>query len=63
MKRAFTTIDLVLVADCWGALNQHNAVSREGRNPVGWAFELGTGAAVDAVPPQGARILQGYLQP
>jgi len=62
-KGSFTRFDLVLVADCWGALNPHNPVSREGRNPVGWAFELGTGADVDAVPPQGARMLQPYLNP
>jgi hypothetical protein len=62
-KGAFTRFDVVLIAECWGALNQHNAVSREGRNPVGFAFELGTGAAVDSVPPQGARMLQPYLQP
>ena len=62
-KAAFTRFDLVLIADCWGALNGHNAISREGRNPVGFAFELGTGADVDHVPPQGARILQGYLKP
>ena len=62
-KKTFDRFDLVLVAECWGALNGHNAVSREGRNPVGFAFELGTGADVDRVPPQGARILQPYLQP
>ena len=62
-KNAFDRFDLVLIADCWGALNGHNAVSREGRNPVGFAFELGTGADVDNVPPQGARILQAYLKP
>lgn len=62
-KGAFSRLDLVLVADCWGALNAHNPMSREGRNPVGFAFELGTGADVDRVPPQGARVLQPYLQP
>lgn len=62
-KKAFDRFDLVLVADCWGALNGHNAVSREGRNPVGFVFELGTGADVDNVPPQGARVLQSYLKP
>ena len=62
-KNAFDRIDLVLIAECWGALNGHNPVSREGRNPVGFAFELGTGADVDNVPPQGARILQAYLKP
>jgi hypothetical protein len=62
-KRVFTRFDVVLVAECWGALNTHNPTSREGRNPVGFAFELGTGAEVDAVPPQGARMLQPYLQP
>ncbi len=62
-KGSFDRFDLVLVADCWGALNPHNAVSRKGRNPVGFAFELGTGADVDRVPPQGARLLQAYLNP
>lgn len=62
-KGAFDRFDLVLVADSWGALNAHNAVSRQGRNPVGFAFELGTGADVDRVPPQGARVLQPYLNP
>src|SRR6185436_21145865 len=62
-RNAFDRFDLVLVAECWGALNGHNAVSRDGRNPVGFAFELGTGAEVDNVPPQGARILQAYLKP
>jgi hypothetical protein len=62
-KNAFDRFDLVLIADSWGALNGHNAVSREGRNPVGFAFELGTGADVDNVPPQGARVLQAYLKP
>ena len=62
-KNAFDRMDLVLIAECWGALNGHNAVSREGRNPVGFAFELGTGAEVDNVPPQGARMLQPYLKP
>jgi hypothetical protein len=62
-KKAFDRMDLVLIAECWGALNGHNAVSREGRNPVGFAFELGTGAEVDNVPPQGARVLQAYLKP
>jgi hypothetical protein len=63
VKSTFDRFDLVLVADCWGALNGHNAISREGRNPVGFAFELGTGADVDAVPPQWARMLQPYLNP
>jgi hypothetical protein len=63
LKGSFDRFDLVLVADCWGALNAHNAVSREGRNPVGFAFELGTGADVDRVPPQAARVLQPYLAP
>ena len=62
-KAAFDRFDVVVVADCWGALNGHNPASREGRNPVGWALELGTGADVDAVPPQGARLLQAYLKP
>lgn len=62
-KNAFDRFDLVLIAECWGALNGHNAVSREGRNPVGFAFELGAGAEADNVPPQGARVLQGYLKP
>ena len=35
----------------------------EGRNPVGFAFELGTGADVDRVPPQWARLLEDYLRP
>ena len=52
-----------LVADCWRALNPHNGNSRECLNPVGFAFELGTGADVDRVPPQWARLLQPYLQP
>ena len=63
VKGAFDRFDLVLIADCWGALNGHNAISRPGRNPVGFAFELGTGADVDRVPPQGARVLQEYLRP
>lgn len=62
-RQAFTRFDLVMVADCWGALNPHNGVSREGRNPVGFAFELGTGADVDRVPPQWARLLDDYLNP
>lgn len=62
-KAIVDRLDLVLIADCWGALNGHNAISREGRNPVGFAFELGTGADVDAVPPQAARLLQPYLKP
>jgi hypothetical protein len=62
-KGSFSRFDLVLVADCWGALNSHNAISRQGRNPVGFAFELGTGADVDRVPPQHARIIQPYLNP
>lgn len=62
-RGAFDRFDLILVADCWGALNGHNAVSRKGRNPVGFAFELGTGAEADAVPPQGARVIQEYLKP
>lgn len=62
-RGAFDRFDLVLVADCWGALNAHNAVSRKGRNPVGFSFELGTGAEADRVPPQGARVLQAYLDP
>ncbi len=63
IRRVLTRVDLVLVADAWGALNPHNGISREGRNPVGFAFELGTGADVDRVPPQAARLLQEYLQP
>jgi hypothetical protein len=62
-KGGFDRFDLVLVADCWGALNPHNAVSRPGRNPVGFSFELGAGADVDRVPPQWARILDPYLKP
>jgi hypothetical protein len=62
-KGAFDRFDLVLMADCWGALNAHNAESRPGRNPVGFAFELGTGADADRVPPQGARLLHDYLHP
>ena len=62
-RRTFTRFDLVMVAECWGALNPHNGNSREGRNPVGFAFELGTGADVDRVPPQWARLLEPYLNP
>lgn len=62
-RKAFTRFDLALVADAWGALNPHNGVSREGRNPVGFWFELGAGADVDRVPPQASRLLQEYLQP
>ncbi len=62
-KGSFDRFDAVLVADCWGALNAHNAVSRPGRSPVGFAFELGAGAEADRVPPQGARVLQEYLNP
>ena len=62
-RQAFTRFDAVLVADCWGALNPHNGNSREGRNPVGFSFELGTGAEVDRVPPQWSRLLQPYLKP
>ncbi|HEX7900131.1 MAG TPA: hypothetical protein VF950_20350 [Planctomycetota bacterium] len=62
-RQAFTRFDVVLIADCWGALNPHNGVSREGRNPVGFSFELGTGAEVDRVPPQWARLLAPYLNP
>lgn len=63
VKGTLDRFDMVLVAECWGALNPHNAESRPGRNPVGFAFELGTGADVDHVPPQGARLLQDYLNP
>jgi hypothetical protein len=62
-RGAFDRFDVALVADCWGALNLHNAVSRKGRNPVGFLFELGSGAPADRVPPQGARVLQPYLNP
>ena len=62
-KGAFDRFDIVLVGDCWGALNEHNGVSRPGRNPVGFAFELGTGADVDRVPPQWARLIDPYLKP
>lgn len=62
-KGVFDRFDVVLIADCWGALNRHNPVSRPGRNPVGFAFELGTGEEVDRVPPQGARLLEDYLKP
>jgi hypothetical protein len=62
-RKAFTRFDLVLVADAWGALNPHNGNSREGRNPVGFAFELGTAADVDRVPPQASRLLESYLKP
>ena len=62
-RAAFTRFDLVLVADCWGALNPHNGNSREGRHPVGFSFELGTGDEADRVPPQWARLLADYLAP
>lgn len=62
-RAAFTRFDLVLIADCWGALNPHNGASREGRHPVGFSFELGRGEDVDRVPPQWARLLAGYLNP
>jgi hypothetical protein len=62
-NKTFTRFDLAFIADAWGALNPHNGNSREGRNPVGFWFELGTGADVDRVPPQASRLLQEYLKP
>ena len=62
-RGAFDRFDVVMIAECWGALNTHNAVSRPGRTPVGFSFELGTGEDADRVPPQGARELQPYLAP
>jgi hypothetical protein len=59
-KGAFERFDVVAIGEHWGESRTDDA--REGRSPLGIAFELVTGdAPADRVPPQGARWLAGYL--
>ena len=53
-KRAFTQFDMVVLGDMYGEAKKDSWFYRPGRNPVGFAFELSSGATpVDRLPPRG----------
>jgi len=55
-----TRLDLLALGDHWGE-GTYTRGSREGRKPLGVAFELATGKAIgDDVPPQGITWEPGY---
>jgi hypothetical protein len=64
-KRAFTRVDIVVLGDLYGDTDGNNWLGRPGRNPVGFAFELCSGAGpTDRLPPRGymtQRDLERYL--
>jgi hypothetical protein len=53
-KKAFTQFDMVVLGDMYGEAVKDSWFYRPGRNPVGFAFELSSGAApADRLPPRG----------
>lgn len=53
-KQAFTRFDIVALGDMYGDSSAGGWFFRPGRNPVGFAFELASGAApADRLPPRG----------
>jgi hypothetical protein len=60
-KRAVTRFDVLALGDHWGE-GTFTRGAREGRRPLGVAFELAPGGKpADAVPPQAARDIGDYL--
>jgi hypothetical protein len=60
-KKAITRFDLVALGDYWGESDLTRG-AREGRQPLGIAFELSKGdKPADAVPPQAGRDIGGYF--
>ena len=51
VKKAFTRFDMIALGDMYGATSVDNWLYRPGRNPVGFAFELVSGAAPATVCP------------
>jgi hypothetical protein len=61
-KPRITRFDVVAVGDHWGEGNFTRG-AREGRKPMGVAFELATGGKPgDLVPPQAAREVRAYFR-
>jgi hypothetical protein len=57
-----TRFDLLALGDHWGE-GAYTGGAREGRKPLGVAFELATGKSIgDEVPPQGISWEQGYYK-
>jgi hypothetical protein len=52
--------DVVAVGDHWGS-GPFTRGARPGRQPLGVAFQLASGAAADLVPPQAAREVNAYF--
>jgi hypothetical protein len=63
-KQILDRFDLVAVGDCWGE-GTYTRGARQGRQPLGVAFELAQSDDVAAtlVPPQAARDIGNYLRP
>jgi hypothetical protein len=60
-KKVIDRFDAVALGDHWGE-GTYTRGARPGRAPLGVAFELARGdAPADRVPPQGSRMLRGYL--
>lgn len=60
-KKALDRFDVVAVGDHWGE-GTYTPGARPGRKPLGVVFELVKGdAALDQVPPQGAKELEEYF--
>ncbi len=58
-----TRFDLLALGNHWGE-GTYTGGAREGRNPLGVAFELATGKAIgDDVPPQGISWAPSYYEP
>jgi hypothetical protein len=64
-KQAFTQFDVVVLGDLYGEAIEGSWFFRPGRNPVGFAFALSSGATpADRLPPRGnmtQSILEQYL--
>jgi hypothetical protein len=59
-KKTLTRFEVVALGDHWGETPLTRG-ARAGRKPLGVAFELGTRAAADRVPPQAARDFNYYM--
>lgn len=65
VKMAFTRFDTIALGDMYGEASENAWLYRPGRNPVGFAFELVSGAVpAERLPPRGnmtPRDLERYL--
>ncbi len=64
-KKAFVRFDIVAPGEVWGSWGEAKGAERDGRSPIGFAFELATGDSPrDRIPPagHGGRALRaGYF--